>query len=47
METGNRAFPSDSIPHSKLFSLFFDLIRGDKMCVKNNVNTTKPPATTN
>src|SRR3989304_7010679 len=46
-ETGVRALPSTSIPHSKVSSLIFVLRFGPNKCVTNMVLTTKPAATKN
>jgi hypothetical protein len=45
IDTGKRAFPVDSIPHSKFSSFFFELILGVKRWVANRVKTTKLNAT--
>ena len=46
-EKGTRAFPTDSIPHSKLRSLFRDLRDGPKYPEIMIVPTTKPTASMN
>ena len=43
-ENGIRAFPTDSIPHSKLLSLFADDLFGPKRLEPNIVKATNPTA---